>query len=180
MCYQLRFFSGPSFHVLFLHFQQFLLYFTGSDGLKSHFLGQMNVSDLKIPVWMLYENNFTQLGNKNMKIIVWFYSCSKLLSVTYSFVTGNGRLFSKAPTTVSQSFSVTTVLRIFWNILAETFPCSLLTAHRLGGKTYKWECKKWIFINILQPVMRLSSPQQVPCRFRFYVSKEISSNRFEP
>jgi len=79
---------------------------------------------------MLYDNNFTQLDNKNMKINVLFYSSSKLLSVIYSFVTGNRHLFSKVPTIVSQN--------VLWqlscisflhdgNILAETF--SMFVAH---------------------------------------------------
>ena len=50
---------------------------------------------------MLFENNFLQLRNTNMKIHVWFLSRVKPLSVTHSFVTGNSHLFSEVPTTVS-------------------------------------------------------------------------------
>jgi len=51
---------------------------------------------------MPYENNnFMQLHNKNVKINVWYYSFLKLVSVTHSFVTGNGHLFNNVPTIVS-------------------------------------------------------------------------------
>jgi hypothetical protein len=60
-----------------MYFQLFLLHFariyncvTGSYGLKSHFLVETNIMNSKIAVRMLYENNFEQLHNKNVKINV--------------------------------------------------------------------------------------------------------------
>jgi len=74
--YRLTFSPGTSVRA-FWRFQQFLLYFTrihycvtGSDDLKSLFRGEMNVRNLKIAGRLLYENNFTQLDNKNVKINV--------------------------------------------------------------------------------------------------------------
>jgi len=61
----------------------------------------MNITNSKIAARMLYENNFMQLHNKNVKINVSYYSCLKLVSVTHSFVTGNGHLFNNVSALVS-------------------------------------------------------------------------------
>jgi len=71
-----------------------------SDGLK-HFYFEMNIRNSKTAVTMLYEKNFMQLHDKNVKIHVSFYSHLKLLSEAHSFVTGNRHLFNKAPTVFS-------------------------------------------------------------------------------
>ena len=63
--------------LFFWHFNNFYLYFTriyncvtGSDGLQSLFHVEMNIRNSKIAARMLYENNFMQLHNKNVKINV--------------------------------------------------------------------------------------------------------------
>jgi hypothetical protein len=75
--YQLTFFWN--FISCFFTFSTILLYFTrickcvtGSDGLKSRFHVELNIRNSKITTRMLYENNFLQLHNKNVKRNVWF------------------------------------------------------------------------------------------------------------
>jgi len=58
----------------------------------------MNIRNSRIALRMLYENNFMQLHDKNVKIHVSFYSSLKLLFVDHSFVIGIRHLFIKVPT----------------------------------------------------------------------------------
>jgi len=120
----------------------------------------------------MYDNNVMQLRNKNMKINVWFYSRFKHHSITPLFVTGNRQFCSKVSTKSENmyyddllAYFFSTVEISWWNLSLY----SSVTAPMFGGKTSKWECKKWMFNDIYytpQSDRRLTSPQQFPCRFR--------------